>query len=228
MLGIVVQLIVSWLLIWLVERKNLSVLGLMPSGERTKDLIFGVVTSASLSTIYYLSLGYLSGGSWTVNDSFSLQSFFSGAWWTLKSVLFEELIFRGVLLYIAITRLGIKWACIISAASFGIYHWFSYNIVGNPGQMAVTFILTGIAGLMFAYSFAMSRSLYLPVGLHYGYNFISIVIFSSGPLGEQALTLKDGSRIGEPLSIVFLLYQVLALPLIVLWYLSARRQTKTT
>ena len=228
MLGILIELIVSWVLVWFFERKNLSVLGLKPSRERSKDLIFGIAASASISAIYYLSIAYLSGGKWTINEQFSLQSFFRGAWWTMESVLFEELIFRGVLLYIAIIKLGMKLGCIISAVSFGIYHWFSYNVLGDAGQMAITLVVTGIAGLMFAFAFALSKSLYLPIGLHYGYNLISIVIFSNGPLGQQALTLKDANQLGSLLSTGFFFYQLLALPLIVLWYLRAERQPKAT
>lgn len=228
MLGILIELIISWLLIRFFEKKNLSVLGLVPSKERGKDLIIGIVVSAFIATAYYLAIGFFSGGSWTINEGFSHQTLLSSAWWTLRSVLFEELIFRGALLYIAINRLGIKWACILSAASFGIYHWFSYDLFGNPAQMAITFVVTGIAGLMFAYAFAVSRSLYLPLGLHFGYNFISVVIFSNGPLGEQALILINGSKLEGALSLVVFLYQALALPLIVLCYLIVRRRPKAT
>jgi membrane protease YdiL (CAAX protease family) len=225
MLGILIELIVSWLLIWIFEKKHLSVLGVAPSTERLQNLVFGIVVSAGVCAIYYLVIGYFASGDWTVNERFSMQSFFSGAWWTFKSVLFEELIFRGALLYIAISRLGIKLACIISAVAFGIYHWFSYNVFGDPAQMAITFVVTGIAGLMFAFAFAASKSLYLPIGLHYGYNFISIIIFSNGPLGEQALILKNGGQVGNLLSLALFLYQVLALPLVVLWYVKTRRES---
>jgi len=228
MLGILIELIVSWMLMWLFEKKHLSALGFLPSPERLRDLVFGLAASAIIPTIYYLLIGYMSGGNWIINEQFSLQLFFSGAWWTMKSVLFEELIFRGALLYIAISKVGIKWACIISAASFGIYHWFSFNILGDPGQMVMIFFVTGIGGLMFAYAFAVTKSLYLPIGLHYGYNFISTVIFSNGPLGEQALILENGSQVGAILSTGFFLFQVLALPLIVVWYLKTRRQPNVT
>jgi uncharacterized protein len=225
MLGIVVELIVSWMLIWLFERKDLSVLGLTPSKERGANFVFGIVAAAGTYAIYYLAVGYITGGNWTANEKVGFQSFLNGSWWTLKSVLFEELIFRGALLYIAIRKLGLTIACFISAICFGVYHWFSYNVFGDPGQMAITFFLTGIAGLMLAFAFAVSKSLYLPIGLHYGYNLVSIVIFSNGPLGEQALILKDAGQVGGLLSLAFFLYQMLALPLVVLWYLRARKES---
>jgi len=219
MLGIVVELIVSWILIWLFERKNLSVLGLIPSKERVENFIFGIVAAAGTCFIYYLAVGYITGGNWTANEKFGFQSFLNGSWWTLKSVLFEELIFRGSLLYIAIRKLGLTIGCVISAISFGIYHWFSYNIFGDVVQMLFIFLVTGIAGLMFAFAFGVTRSLYLPIALHYAYNFTAYVIFSNGPLGEQLLIMQNGIQTSGILSMAASAFHLLALPLIVFWYL---------
>ena len=228
MLGILVELIVSWMLIWLFERKDLSILGLIPSKERGKNFVFGIVAAAVTCVIYYLAVGYITGGNWTVNEKFGFPSFLNGSWWTLKSVLFEELIFRGALLYIAIRKLGLTIGCVISAICFGIYHWFSYNIFGDVVQMLFIFIVTGIAGLMFAFAFGVTRSLYLPIALHYGYNFTAYVIFSNGPLGEQLLIMQNGIQTSGILSIAASAFLLLALPLIVFWYLRRLRKVPKT
>jgi membrane protease YdiL (CAAX protease family) len=224
MLGIIVELIISWLMIWFFERRNLSVLGFRPSEERLKDLVFGLIASSIISAIYYLSIGYISGGKWTFDETYSMQSFFPGAWWTLKSVLFEELIFRGALLYIAIRKLGLTIGCVVSAICFGTYHWFSYDVFGDAVRMLFIFLVTGIAGLMFAFAFGVTRSLYLPIALHYGYNFTSYVVFSNGPLGNQLFILQNGSQTSGVLSTAASVFQLLALPLIVLWYLKRLRK----
>jgi len=219
MIGIVVELLASCLLLGFIAREDLSALGIAPSKKRVENLVFGILASAITCWIYFSSVAYATGGNWTRNAAFSFESFFYGSWWTLKSVLFEELIFRGALLYILISKIGLRAACFISAFCFGTYHWFSYNAFGDVLQMLTILMLTGIAGIMFAFSFGVTRSLYLPIGLHYGWNFVSIVIFSNGPLGEQLLTLKDTSHASGMLSIVVFIFQVLALPLIVFWYL---------
>jgi membrane protease YdiL (CAAX protease family) len=100
-------------------------------------------------------------------------------------VLFEELIFRGALLYLAIGKFGVKTACTLSAVCFGAYHWFTYNLFGSPVQMVIVFLMTGIFGFTLAYAFAKTKSIYLPVGLHLGWNLFTIVVFSNGPLGQQ-------------------------------------------
>lgn len=191
----------------------------MPSKKRIENLVFGILASAITCCIYFVAVAFVTGGNWTRNVAFSFESFFYGSWWTLKSVLFEELIFRGALLYILIDKIGLRAACFISAFCFGIYHWFSYNAFGDVFQMLMILILTGVAGIMFAFSFAVTKSLYLPIGLHYGWNYVSTVIFSNGPLGEQLFTLKDASESSGMLSIVVSGFQLLVLPLIVFWYL---------
>lgn len=219
MLGIVVELIVSWLLLRYIEGKDLLALGIAPTKERFGNLVFGIVASTATCAIYYLVVGYAADGNWTINKEFSLQPFLYGSWWTLKSVLFEELIFRGALLYILIRKLGLKAGCIISALCFGIYHWFSFNVIGDTFQMIMILVLTGVAGLMFAFAFGITKSLYLPIGLHFGWNFVSAVIFSNGPLGRQLLVLEGAGQASETSSIGLTIFQLLALPLIVTWYL---------
>ncbi|MFN2438138.1 MAG: lysostaphin resistance A-like protein [Chitinophagaceae bacterium] len=130
---------------------------------------------------------YFGEQKWIVNPNLTIQLILAGIWWNIKSVLFEELIFRGVLLYILIKKLGFTRAIIISAIAFGIYHWFSFGVIGNPTQMAITFIITGAMGLLLAYGYAKTLSLYVPIGIHLGWNLTQIFIFSEGPIGNGIL-----------------------------------------
>ncbi|MOA34584.1 hypothetical protein D3C78_1559640 [compost metagenome] len=95
---------------------------------------------------------------------------------------------------------------------------------GNPFQMAIVFMMTGIAGLAFAYAFAKTRSMYLPIGLHFGWNYATILIFSNGPLGQQLLIQENQHMPQGYLSMVFFVFQVLALPLVTYLYLRKKKQ----
>jgi len=220
MIGILVELLTSWLLLWLYDKKNLTALGLYFSTNRTYNFVFGFFISAICCAIYFLLIVTFSKANLALNEKFIGKAMLESSWWTLKSVIFEELLFRGALLYIAIQWLGTKTACIISAVAFGIYHWFSYGVFGDPIQMIYVFIITGIGGLMFAYAFALTKSLYLPIGLHLGWNFVTIVIFSQGPLGDQLLISNNGQKLNGVSSALIFLYQILILPLITYWYLT--------
>lgn len=219
--GIIVELIISWLLLWFISKKHLSVLGFTPTKTRFLDLLFGFLAAAICCVIYYMSFTVFTNNNWTINEAFTGLKMAISSRWTIISVLYEELIFRGALLYIAIQKVGTKKACILSAISFGVYHWFSMGVFGNPMQMIIIFFMTGIWGFMFAMAFAKTKSLYLPIGLHFGWNLISSVVFSQGPLGNQLLINTGGEKIGEFLSlIIFIFLQVLAVPLITFWYLN--------
>lgn len=183
MLGIIVQLAISWLLVWLYERNDLRVLGLVPTKARLLDfLLFFIITAICCATGFLLKM-YFGGLRWELNPKLTTGLVLEGIRWNFVSVLFEELIFRGAILYILIKRLGFAKAILISAIAFGIYHWFSYGVIGNVGQMAITFLLTGTMGLLYAYGYTKTMSLYIPTAIHFGWNFTQGFVFSDGPIG---------------------------------------------
>jgi len=220
MLGLIVELIISWLLLWIFFKEGLLVLGIAPTQSRLSNLGYGFLIAAVCCTVYYISFTVLTTNNWTLNKEFTGQKLLASSWWTLKSVLYEELIFRGALLYLLIKKLGVKTACIISAVCFGVYHWFTTGAIGNPVQMTFVFVMTAIWGWMFAIAFARTKSMYLPIGLHFGWNVVSTVIFSEGPLGNQVLTMSGGEKLGAALSVAVFLFQLFAVPVITYYYLK--------
>lgn len=227
MIGLIIELIISWLLLWIFCQQGLLVLGIIPTKSRLSNLLFGFLIAAVCCTVYYFSFTVFANQNWALNNEFTSKKLLASSWWTLNSVLYEELIFRGALLYLLIKKFGAKTACTISAICFGFYHWFTSGALGNPLQMTFVFVMTGIWGAMFAVAFARTKSLYLPIGLHFGWNVISTVIFSQGPLGNQLLIGSGGQKLGGALSLLVFLFQLLAVPLITYWYfklLSAKQK----
>jgi membrane protease YdiL (CAAX protease family) len=187
MIGIIFQLVISWILIWFFEKGNLGVLGFFPTKKRLMDFIlFFFITAACCSSDFIMRMSF-AGQQWKLNPNLSIALISEGVWWNIKSVMFEERIFRGVLFYILIKKLGAMKAIIISSIAFGIYHWFSQNAWGNAGQMAVLFLITGIMGLLYAYGYAKTFSLYIPIAIHLGWNLTRSVIFSETVIGDQLL-----------------------------------------
>jgi uncharacterized protein len=224
MAGLIVELIVSWILLWLFSKASLLVLGISPTRPRIYNFLIGFLIASVVCFVYYLSLAGVSDSHLMLNREFSIRNFFKSSWWVLNSVLFEEFIFRGALLYIAIKKLGARNACILSAIAFGIYHWFSYGAFGNIKQMLIIFIMTGTWGLMFAYAFAKTKSMYLPIGLHFGWNLVNTVVFSQGPLGQQILITSSNKKLEGNLSLVFFILQIVAVPIIVYMYLRTQKK----
>jgi uncharacterized protein len=227
MIGLAIELVISWILLWLFNKSNLLALGLKPTKKRIWDFTFGFISSSILCGIILCLIAKIVNSKLDFNPNFTFKTFLDSTFWMLKSVLGEEFLFRGALLYIGIKKLGLKNACILSSIVFGVYHWFSYGIFGNAPQMIYIFILTGIGGLLFAFSYAFTKSMWLPIGLHLGWNLTSVVIFSQGPLGKQMLISSGGNghMLGGIWSIVFFIFQIAILPFVTYLYLRGQKYT---
>lgn len=162
---------------------------------------------------------------WELNPKFTANLILTGIWWNVKSVLFEELIFRGVLFYILIKKLGAVKAIIISAIAFGIYHWFSHGVIGNPVQMVITFVITGTMGLVYAYGYSKFFSLYIPIAIHLGWNLTQSVIFSNTVIGDQLFVqVKPVPELQVSYFVYFCILLIPMLSAIMINYFILRKQ----
>ncbi|NIF07577.1 CPBP family intramembrane metalloprotease [Chryseobacterium sp. Tr-659] len=226
MIGIIIELIISWLLLKFSVKKDLSVLGLKPSPTRLTQWSIGFLLAAAVCSLYHFMTTAFINNNWILNNLNNQLKFYASLmalWWVVKSVLFEELLFRGALLYLAIEQWGNTKACLLSAACFGIYHWFSYNAFANPFQMGIIFVMTAIFGWILALSFAKTKSMYLPIGLHLGWNLFNIIVFSNGPLGKLVFIKANESHLEGIPSLLVFVFQILALPLLVYGYFKVKR-----
>lgn len=193
MVGNIVGLLLSWLVLWLLEGKNLLVLGFTPVAKRTFQFIIGFLFSGVLCASSQLFEAFITNSSWRLNPAITFSQIGQYFVWNFNSVLFEELIFRGALLYTAIKRLGAKKGIILSAIGFGIYHWFSFGLIGNIVPMIMVFFITGFMGLAWAWAFFKSGSMALPIGLHLGWNFVFNAVFSKGFVTTPVLIAERGA-----------------------------------
>ncbi|HEY1838448.1 MAG TPA: type II CAAX endopeptidase family protein [Rhizomicrobium sp.] len=94
----------------------------------------------------------------------------------------EELIFRGALFRIAEEMFGTLVALLISAVFFGGAH------LGNPHATLVSSTAIAIeAGLLLGFAYTATRSLWLPIGLHAGWNLTEGGIYSTSVSGDKVV-----------------------------------------
>lgn len=139
----------------------------------------------------------------------------------------EELLFRGVLFRILEEMAGTWGALVISALMFGGLH------LVNPNATVWGAIAIAIeAGLMLGAAYAATRSLWLPIGIHLGWNFAQSGIFGvtmSGGHGAAGLlkgimtgpVLLTGGSFGPDASLVSIV--ICGIPTIWFLRLAARR-----
>lgn len=93
----------------------------------------------------------------------------------------EELLFRGVLFRVIEERTGTWIALLLTGVVFGLVHLF------NPDATLWGGIAIAIeAGFMLAACYAATRNLWVPVGLHFGWNFALGAIFGAVVSGNGA------------------------------------------
>ena len=135
MTGILVALAISWLLLFFIEKENILALGFLPIIKRLKQFLIGFLITGILCVLVQYLESYLKSSTWILNKDITSGIILKSFWWDFKSVMTEELIFRGALLYILIQKIGSIKSILISAIAFGIYHWFSYGVLGNVMAM---------------------------------------------------------------------------------------------
>jgi len=90
----------------------------------------------------------------------------------------EEIVFRGYLFRV-VRDVGGTWiGVIVSALVFGALHAF------NPGATPASSVAIALeAGVLLALAYAATNSLWLPIGIHIGWNFAEGPIFGSSVSG---------------------------------------------
>lgn len=101
----------------------------------------------------------------------------------------EEIVFRGVVYRLFEEGFGTGVAVLLSGALFGLLH------AGNKGATLESSLAIALeAGVLLASAYALTRSLWLPIGLHFGWNFTEGGIFgtsvSGGDTGGGLLNVR--------------------------------------
>lgn len=195
MLGLLVIIVISWLLLHFFEKKHIDALGIIPNVKRVSQFFIGflVMTIIVLINIYIET--NIVKTKWELQP-INYTAIFNAFVYHLKSALTEDLVFRGAILYILIQRLGATKAIWLSAIVFGVYHWFSYGILGERLiLLAYVFLVTGLTGYVWAYSFYKTKSIMLGLGFHLGYNLIMSCFFEAQPYGELIMSMTSKTEL---------------------------------
>lgn len=204
MVGILIQLLISFVILYWYCHGGLSPLGLWPTARRLRMFIFFLLLSAFCAASRYIVRLDFGKEVWELNPALNSRLVCDGIWWNIKSVLYEEFIFRGALFYILWDRFGATKAIVISAIAFGIYHWFTYEVWGQPIQMTIIFIATSLAGLVYGYAYFRTNTMLVPIAMHFGWNFIGNFVFSEGNIGKGILVMTEQPIVNVSIFIYYL------------------------
>lgn len=181
--------LISWLIIWVFTKGNLSVLGLTPTTERLKYFAILFIASCILSATAFVLRIYFAEEKYTLTPVLTINSVLLEIWYQFRTVMTEELICRGALLYILIKKIGQTKAVIITSVFFAILHWINAGVWGNLIQMTIVFSFTFAMGLLLALSYAKTFSILIPFAIHFGWNLTQNYIFPDTATGNHIFIL---------------------------------------
>jgi len=150
----------------------------LPREGRRANLGRGLLLGAGALTAMMLIIGMFGGWDHIGGGSFAGFLITMGA---MASVAVnEELLFRGVIFRILEERTGTIVALVISSVLFGLTHLVNENAT-IWGTLAI-----GIeGGTMLCAAYALTRSLWLPIGIHFAWNFTEAGFFGVATSGTE-------------------------------------------
>jgi membrane protease YdiL (CAAX protease family) len=166
-----------------VERRRATEFELAAAGpEIAGGLVLGVgLFSLVIGVLAVLGVFTVAGwGSWTAAAV--------GLVGALATAVVEEILFRGWLFRV-VRDVGGTWLGVaVSALLFGLLHAL------NPGASATSTIAIALeAGVLLALAYAATNRLWVPIGLHAGWNFAEGSIFGTPVSGHAPVnTLLNG------------------------------------
>lgn len=151
-----------------------------------KQLCTGISMGAALMGFPVLLLTAFGQVHWRV-DELSFSTILSGFSIFLTVVIAEELLFRGFIFQRLIQAFGKLPAQFIIAFLFLLTH------VNNPGMIGTVKVMASVnifvASIMFGISFIKTKSLAMPIGLHFMANFMQGTILGFGVSGSKEPSL---------------------------------------
>jgi len=106
----------------------------------------------------------------------------------------EEFIFRGIL-FRWIEEFAGSWAAlVVTSGLFGLGHIFNDNATWFS-----SFAIAVEAGLMLGGAYMLTRSLWVPIGIHFGWNMTQGLLWDVPVSGNDVDGVVDARLVGDPL-----------------------------
>jgi membrane protease YdiL (CAAX protease family) len=222
------------------DKKSLVSLGVKWDKYAALDILSGFLNSALvMAGIFFVMLWAdlieFRGFSWWMDSTDAAAAFSVAAIPVILVVLFkltlvswwEELVFRGYILQNIISGTSLLWAIVITSVLFGAIH------AGNPGATTLSTFLLVITTPQLIYAYVKTGQLWLPMGIHLGWNFFQSSVFGYAASGMDSPTMisqvpvaadwLSGGEFGAEGSVLVIPFTFLSLFLIHFWVRATRK-----
>ena len=164
-------LLAGWLMLIAFDRRSYRALGLWFYPRWPREAVIGVGIGAGLIAAVAGIMLAAHGLSYEGLDPGGAPAgFLRIAGFLLLAAAFEEILFRGYAYQRLVDSLGVLGAIALSSTLFGLAHMV------NPAATPLSTANTILAGVLLSAAYLKTRALWLPIGLHWAWN------FSLGPI----------------------------------------------
>jgi len=136
-------------------------IALLPLG-----ILIGLIWFGVLIAMLYAS------GHYQINGLAFPNRLVSAVIFALGTAIWEEVTFRGLLFRVTEQAFGTWVGVVVSAIAFGALHGLNPN-----ASLAASIAIILESGILLAAAYFATRTLWLPIGLHFGWNFAEDFIF---------------------------------------------------
>ncbi len=201
-----------------------------------RQFLVGIMIGAALMIFPAIILTVLGLVHWQVND-ISFSTIISGFTVFVYVALVEELLFRGFIFQRFIESFGQWPAQLIIAGMFLLTH------IDNPGMVGIIKLLASLniffASILFGLAFIKTRSLAMPIGIHFMANWVQGSLLGFGVSGNNELGLLNpqfllapewltGGTFGLEASIFGLIFLLVITVSFYIWFPSKIKQQQIT
>jgi membrane protease YdiL (CAAX protease family) len=165
----------SWLFLRRFDRRSFRTLGLWFYEGWQRELARGAGIGAGLiglAVAILIALRAVRYGGLTRAPDDLLPGLGAAAGILFLAATFEELAFRGYGFQRLVDAFGPLGAVVVFAGLFGVVHLL------NPSATLLSTASTALSGVLLAVAYLKTRALWLPIGLHWGWNFFMGPILS--------------------------------------------------
>ncbi|MCS7475623.1 lysostaphin resistance A-like protein [Umezawaea endophytica] len=193
LLGVATAVAAIFVYTWVVRRTEHRAPAEVDRAEAVARTGRGVLIGFAMCALVVVNIAFLGGyhvdGFGSVTGALGLFGLMTAAAVT------EELLFRGVLFRLIEERLGTWISLLLTGVAFGLLHLF------NPDASLWGAISIAVAaGFMLAACYAATRTLWVPIGLHFGWNFALGGVFGVAVSGNgESDGLLDATTSGPDL-----------------------------
>jgi membrane protease YdiL (CAAX protease family) len=225
-------LLVTWVCMRL-RGEPLARVGLALDTRWLRHALFGIAFGGATMLAVTASIAAAGGVRFHLDPTHGLMALAIGAWSFAGVALFEELLFRGFVFQRLVSGVGPIAAQGLMAVLFAVAHW------DNPGMEGATQVWAtldiALGAILLGLAFLRSGSLALPIGIHFGWNWMqgSVLGFDVSGFGQTGWLSPElldkpqwlsGGTFGPEASVFSVFVDVVAIALLWRWKGRTRRE----